>query len=230
MLTWKTRRKSKQFPDDLLTTAPWALLDKVAGRICRFGDLRDQLIDTVRPEVVIVSTLQQLLQAEKEDRAYAYITLERIGKTIRHAASKGSPGSWFDLKSWMYAVFLSAQPPPDDIQASCLYDVVKLQQLNHMLSVAPQSEGTTIPFFRKLLEVSGSRAISRASAFPSSIDPPRTQDTLELCEGGYDPRQGIGAKKPRPVFRQTDEILLQWAVPEVRKQHDICCLRALRGV
>ncbi|KWU43601.1 hypothetical protein RHOSPDRAFT_26270 [Rhodotorula sp. JG-1b] len=137
------------------------------------------------------SSACQLLQAEKEDRAYAYITLERIGKTIRHAASKGSPGSWFDLKSWMYAVFLSAQPPPDDIQASCLYDVVKLQQLNHMLSVAPQSEGTTIPFFRKLLE-----------------------DTLELCEGGYDPRQGIGAKKRRRVFRQTDEILLQWAVPE----------------
>lgn len=151
MLTWKKRRKSKQIPEDLLTTATWSLLDRGAGRPCQFGD---GIINAVRPEVVIVSTLQQLLQAETEQREYAYVTLERIGRTICHAASKGSPGSWFDLKSWIYAVFLSAEPPPDDIQASCLYNDMKLEQLDHILSVAPQSEGTTIPFFRKLLRVS----------------------------------------------------------------------------
>lgn len=151
MLTGKKGTKGRQIPEYLLTTSTWSLLDTVAGRNSLY---KDGEISAVRPELVIVSTLQQLLQAEKDQRVCAYITLDRIGKTIQYAATKGSPRLWFDPKIWMYAVLLSADPPPHDIQASCLYNVEKLDQLRHLVNMAPQYEDTTIPFFQCLLQVS----------------------------------------------------------------------------
>lgn len=156
MLTGKEGGKGRYIPEDLLTTSTWVLLDRAAGR----NSLpKEGIIKAVRPELVIVSTLQQLLQAEMDQRDCAYTTLQRIGNTIHSAASKGSPTLWFDAKIWMYAVLLSADPPPHDIQASCLYNVVKLEQLCYLLN-APQSEHTAIPFFQCLLQVSSFPALA----------------------------------------------------------------------
>lgn len=157
MLTGKKGTKGRQISEYFLTTSTWSLLDTVAGRHSLY---QDGEISAVRPELVIVSTLQQLLQAEKDQRVCAYITLERIGKTIHYAATKGSPRLWFDPKIWMYAVLLSADPPPHDIQASCLYNVEKLDQLRHLINKAPQYEDTAIPFFQCLLQVSRFSALA----------------------------------------------------------------------
>lgn len=144
-------RMSWQTLEQFLTATTWKLLDKVARR--DFLHSGHQVINAVRPEFVIVSTLQQLLQAEPDQRTREFFTLEWLGQTIHDAVSNGSPELWFDQNLWMYAVLLSADPPPNDRQASCLYKTEKLEQLHYLLGTAPKHY-QSIPFFQALLKVS----------------------------------------------------------------------------
>lgn len=111
----------------------------------------------VRPEMVIVSTLQQLLRAQNvPQRDHAFAALETIGAIIREVASSKdvSHETWFHTQVWMHAVLLSAGPPSDKKNACPLYNANLLEQLLVRLRIAPARHDFTIPFFRGLLQVS----------------------------------------------------------------------------
>lgn len=146
----------------LLTKATWTTLNTVTGADSYSVHLRDQRVQVVRPEVVIVSTLQQLLRAEgAQQKERAFFALETMGRVIHHAASKGCPRTWFDQGHWMCSVVLS-KGLTADTQAPSLYEAERLDTLLQLLPDHPSSprnqepklSETSILFFRILLQVS----------------------------------------------------------------------------
>lgn len=139
------------------TTATWRTLDKVMGPDSL--PAHSLMAMAVRPEVVVVSTLQQLLQArggQQQHKDCALSALEMVGATIRHAAAyEDLPReAWFDPRCWMKAVLLSAGPPPHYKQARPLYNAKPLQDLLLLLSEVGERDESSISFFGALLQVS----------------------------------------------------------------------------
>ena len=156
----------------LLTQVPWRILDKAANTGVLADQLHTQRVMAVRPEMVIVSTLQQLLQAQDvKRRDHAFSALEAIGAIIRDvAASKDVPReAWLDPRVWMNAVLLSAGPPSDDKNARPLYNADLLEQLLVRLGIAPKRHDSTIPFFRGLLQVSSFSTTPTGLRFPTDL-------------------------------------------------------------
>jgi hypothetical protein len=160
MLDWEVpENRSSRIPKTLRTRATF--------------QSPDQTILAVRPEVVIVSTLQQLLRAQEAHQRNpnlqhqmreqvlrrAFFALRTIGAIIRDdirkqvAEDNKTNKRFFNPKDWMYAVLLSAGPPPHYEQARPLYDAPTLKQLLLLLGQVPEHDDSLISFFRGLLQV-----------------------------------------------------------------------------
>ncbi|KAG0655446.1 hypothetical protein C6P46_000988 [Rhodotorula mucilaginosa] len=192
MLDWEVpENRSSRIPKTLRTRATF--------------QSPDQTILAVRPEVVIVSTLQQLLRAQEAHQRNpnlqhqmreqvlrrAFFALRTIGAIIRDdirkqvAEDNKTNKRFFNPKDWMYAVLLSAGPPPHYEQARPLYDAPTLKQLLLLLGQVPEHDDSLISFFRGLL-----------------------QDTLSLHTSGYQPRNTLQAQLS---FPRADKVLHRWA-------------------
>lgn len=172
MLNWPTSSQKIQLAFYSLNMLDWEVPENRSSRIPKTLLIRatfqspDQTILAVRPEVVIVSTLQQLLQAQtvlqqqtrEQALRRAFFTLRKIGAIIRDdvrlrkhiAEDKRS----FVLKHWTYAVLLSAGPPPHCEQARHLYNTATLEELLKLLRQVHKGNDASLAFFRELLQVS----------------------------------------------------------------------------
>lgn len=151
-------------PDALLCKTTWPLIDQAASKGVRFLQERQkhQQVKALRPEAVIVSTLQQLLSVPNltaDHQRGVFLKLELVGGLIRDAARDGpeSARHWFNSKVWVYAVLLSAGSSPNKMQARPLYRIKRLQQLLKLFEKEPghaHGDDSIFEFYRALLQVS----------------------------------------------------------------------------
>lgn len=192
ILGWdRPKEQAHRIPNTLLCKTTWQLIDQVASAGGRFQQRHQKKVKALRPEMVIVSTLQQLLSVPKltvGHKRRVLWTLELVGGLIRDAARDGAESAqhWFDSKVWMYAVLLSAGAPENSTQAHCLYEAQALGRLLKLLNKAHEhGDASIFKFYQKLLEVSSLLARLQFSK-PHGLF---AQDTLELRNTGYDPRK-----------------------------------------
>lgn len=156
-LDQKLTTRVSVIPDHLQTITAWPLLAKAAGAGDHFLPQKDYPVHAVRPEMVIVSTFQQLLhlyknikqlpkpEATKEQHTILF-RLETIDKLTREAALVGSAETWFNLKYWLDVVqysghLASSETTPFLCEVETLKQVLGL--MVRLKKETPRDQNTT---------------------------------------------------------------------------------------